>query len=87
LELYRKNAADIDLVISDLGMPVSNGYELLLELRTISPDLPIIISTGYEDNDLKDQKHTAVLLKKPYYFEQLREAVKSVLVDTQQKEG
>jgi PAS domain S-box-containing protein len=37
LELYQQNAADISLVITDMGMPVMNGYELLLQTETDQP--------------------------------------------------
>jgi CheY-like chemotaxis protein len=86
LGLYQDNAADIVLVLSDLDMPLMNGYELLLKLRKINPALPIIISTGYEDTDLIDQNDSVVLLKKPFFVEQLREVLKSILDDSQKHE-
>lgn len=39
--------SDIDLVFTDLRMPVMGGMELLAELRQKRPDLPIVILTGY----------------------------------------
>jgi len=38
---------EIDLVFTDLRMPVMGGMELLAELRQQRPDLPVVILTGY----------------------------------------
>jgi CheY-like chemotaxis protein len=38
---------NIDLVFSDLRMPVMSGMELLVELRKNRPDIPVVILTGY----------------------------------------
>lgn len=46
LEICQRDA-DIDLVFTDLRMPVMGGMELLAELRPKRPDLPIVILTGY----------------------------------------
>ena len=42
-----------DMVISDIGMPQMNGYELAGELRTLPNygKIPIIAVTGYSEYD------------------------------------
>jgi len=42
-----------DLIISDIGMPEMNGYELVEALRGMTPyrDTPIIAVTGYTEYD------------------------------------
>jgi len=43
-----------DLVISDIGLPDTNGWELLKRLRAHQPDLRAIALTGYGyPNDMK----------------------------------
>ncbi|MDB5531694.1 MAG: sigma-54-dependent Fis family transcriptional regulator [Hyphomicrobiales bacterium] len=37
----------VDLVLSDLRMPELGGRELLTELRTLRPEIPVIIMTAY----------------------------------------
>src|ERR1044072_7159996 len=39
--------ARFDLVISDIGLPDTNGWELLKKLRAAQPDLKAIALTGY----------------------------------------
>jgi len=82
LEFYRANAADITLVLTDMGMPVMDGYELFLELKKLDPKLPIIISSGYGDTVITSRiprESIAGLVSKPYGFDQLRDVLKSVL--------
>ena len=46
-------AADTyDVVILDLSLPDSTGWETFTSMREQAPDLPIILMTGLEDNDL-----------------------------------
>jgi len=39
--------AKIDGLISDIGMPGINGFDLLQEMRAARPQLPIILITGH----------------------------------------
>jgi CheY-like chemotaxis protein len=82
LELYQKNATDITLVFTDMGMPIMDGYELFYELKKLNPELPIIVSSGYGDAEVSsriDINSIAGLISKPYGPDQLREVLKSVL--------
>jgi CheY-like chemotaxis protein len=82
LELYRKNAADIMLVITDIGMPVMDGYALFRELKLLNPLLPIIISSGYGDAEVSSRiahADIAGLFSKPYNFDKMREVLQSVV--------
>ena len=82
LELFQKNVKDILLVVTDIGMPVMNGYEMISELKKLSPDLPIVISSGFGDDDVNTQiaqSDVAGSINKPYNFSQLRDVMRSVL--------
>jgi CheY-like chemotaxis protein len=82
LELYRKNAAVISIVMTDIGMPVIDGYTLFRELKMIKPDLPIIISSGFGDISVTTRiprKEIAGLVCKPFHFDHLREVMKGAL--------
>ncbi|NTV50654.1 MAG: response regulator [Geobacteraceae bacterium] len=84
LELYRKKAAEITMVITDIGMPVMNGYALINELRKLNPELPVIISSGFGDKTIASKiklEGTAGLLSKPYSFGRLRNVLKRALGD------
>jgi DNA-binding NtrC family response regulator len=38
---------DIDLIISDIQMPQMNGLEFTAQLRTLRPEIPIILITAF----------------------------------------
>lgn len=42
-------AGSFDLVLLDLSMPGTSGFEGLLELRTVYPKLPVVICSALED--------------------------------------
>jgi signal transduction histidine kinase len=82
LELYEKSAADITMVVTDIGMPVMNGYELFYELKQRSQQLPIIISSGFGEGYIVSKiprEEIAGLINKPYSFDQLRDVLRGVV--------
>lgn len=38
-----------DLILTDLRLPDSDGIELMIEIKTAFPDIPVILMTGYSD--------------------------------------
>jgi FixJ family two-component response regulator len=80
------NAEYITLVLTDIGMPVMDGYELFCELKKLNPELPIIITSGFGDADATTQiprEDIAGMLSKPYNLDQLREVFKCAVEGVQ----
>lgn len=50
LNEYRKNHEHYDLLISDIIMPGMTGDKLAAECRKITPNLPVILCSGYADH-------------------------------------
>ncbi|WP_373500092.1 response regulator [Desulfococcus sp.] len=82
LRLFQENSREIDLVILDLAMPRLDGEKTFHELLGISPDLKIILSSGYTE-DLVAQRFKTVkpdaFIQKPYQLTSLRETITGVL--------
>jgi len=55
----------IDLVLSDVVMPVVSGPELVARLKATRPELVVLFMSGY-DRALIDQKSAANFLPKPF---------------------
>ena len=49
IDLIRENP--VDTVLTDIKMPAMSGMELLKEIQTIDPDLPVILMTAYAEVD------------------------------------
>ncbi len=47
IEIYRENSNEIDLVILDMIMPGMGGGETYKGLKSINPDIKVILSSGY----------------------------------------
>ncbi|HXI38377.1 MAG TPA: response regulator, partial [Bryobacteraceae bacterium] len=82
VELFRKLHGDVALVLLDLTMPEMGGEEAFVLLRNIQPDIPVILSSGYDESEATRRfagKGVNGFLKKPYTAETLAKRVKSVL--------
>ncbi len=89
LELFRENPGNYDLVITDLTMPEMTGLQLATELRKTSPDLPVILMTGYGKNIEYtmplNRYGISKLLKKPVKLAQLASTVNELLFSNHQQ--
>ncbi|MCM8737052.1 response regulator [Azospirillum sp. A1-3] len=80
LELLRSGQA-VDLLLTDYAMPGMTGVELAQAARTMAPDLPVLLATGYAD---LPEGVVADLprLAKPYTQHQLAVATAKLLAET-----
>jgi DNA-binding NarL/FixJ family response regulator len=51
LELAQANAAELDLVLLDLGLPDGDGFDTLGELRDLYPAVAIVVLSASKDRD------------------------------------
>ncbi|MBI2427192.1 MAG: response regulator, partial [Ignavibacteriales bacterium] len=83
LKLYEKRKDEIDVVISDLGMPNMDGRQFLASLRTERSPVKFIFMTGYLDQgskkDLIAEGAHEVLLK-PFTVESVLSAVNRIIL-------
>ena len=71
--------SNVDLVISDILMPVLNGYALVARLREKWPDMPVILTTGFLSPDAAKSmmKGSVDFIPKPINAETLLDMVRS----------
>ena len=82
LALLREQPALGDLVVSDYNMPEMSGLELAIELARLRPALPVVISSGYIADELRQRARAVgvrALLKKENTLEELPGLVQQVL--------
>ena len=49
LDLVRARTGRLDVVVTDIGMPEMDGYDLARRLSEERPDMPIVFMSGYGD--------------------------------------
>jgi two-component system, cell cycle sensor histidine kinase and response regulator CckA len=74
LRLLGARPQDIDVVLLDLSMPKMDGIETFDRMREICKHLPIILSSGYNEQDATRAfagKGLSGFIQKPYRIEEL----------------
>ena len=81
-EAFQKlRSASVDLIITDLQMPVMNGIDLITALRKAGIETPILVLTTFDDNELLIAAIKAGcngFLLKDITVEKLHDAIESV---------
>ena len=71
----------IDLALLDVIMPVMNGIELAARLRAATPELPIVLMSGYSLREIDRivGKHPYRIIWKPFKTESLLRMIENAL--------
>ena len=75
-------ADKIDLVLLDMTMPVMGGDEAFRQMKTIHPDVRVLLSSGYNEVEAIRRftgKGLAGFIQKPYSAMTLAEKVRTAL--------
>ena len=82
VEVFKKNADKISCVLLDLTMPRLSGEEVFQKIIEIKPDIKVIVSSGYDEQDAMQNfsnTNVAGFIQKPYAFETLLNLLKKIL--------
>ncbi|NVB42284.1 response regulator [Pseudenhygromyxa sp. WMMC2535] len=81
LRAYEEHREEIAMVLVDVVMPGMSGPELAAALRVLDPELPVLFTSGYnQDGRLRDiLPEGARLLDKPFQESELLRRVRQVL--------
>jgi DNA-binding response OmpR family regulator len=78
---YEHPDAEVDLIISDIRMPICTGLQILKGLRDARWTVPVILMTAFGDDSVRANAEAlnAVLFDKPFALDDLRTTVMSLL--------
>ena len=81
LEVFRENQNKICSVILDLTMPHLDGEQTFRELRQIQPDVKVVMSSGYNEQEVTQRfvgKGLGGFIQKPYKLSTLRGVMRNL---------
>lgn len=87
-DIRKTKSDDIELIITDLMMPIMDGFTLIDKIRETHPDLPVLVITAYLEDETKERLNllTGVMLQeKPLRLSDLRDAIDLILDKSLQK--
>lgn len=82
LDIFKKEKAEISMVILDLNMPEMGGKECLKELLKIDANLRVLVASGYSaEASIKESLKIGAKahISKPYRMEELLKLVRKIL--------
>ena len=82
VEIVRSGTTHISCILMDLNMPKMNGEEAYREIHRLDKALPVIISSGYAEQEIAEQfmgKGAVGVIQKPYQMLALRHKIDETL--------
>jgi PAS domain S-box-containing protein len=84
LEIYKQHQSRIDLVILDMVMPEMSGGEVFDEIRKISPQSKVLLSSGYSLNGQASRiiaRGCNGFIQKPFTLDDLYRQIRRIMGD------
>lgn len=83
LEILEKNLSVIRCIVTDYSMPTHSGYWLAANARKLNAELPVILCTGFSDDNLPDEDTISARLAKPFQPKQLQQLIQELLANSE----
>jgi two-component system cell cycle sensor histidine kinase/response regulator CckA len=85
VEIYKRSKDTIALVLSDMGLPGIGGWEVFRQIRQITPDVKVILSSGFLDSSVREEMIRAGakdFIQKPYVADLIIAKIRDILAGT-----
>jgi len=82
LEIFSRTPGEFDLLITDMTMPRMTGVELLIRVRSIRQDMPVILCSGFSDHVNEEKARQLkfnAYVDKPFSLREIGETIREVL--------
>jgi CheY-like chemotaxis protein len=78
IEMFREHSDSLKMVLLDMTMPIMEGNAALKEMSRIDPNIPVVLMSGYHEQDATDQlegRELAGFIQKPFRLNKLLKVV------------
>lgn len=83
LAILNSKTEEIGCVLTDLSMPDMDGWEILSLVKKISPEMPVVLASGYDEAHVRSscQRQTPpdAYLQKPFQMAELEITLARIL--------
>ena len=82
IEVFTRHSEEIVCVLLDLTMPQLDGEQTFRELRRLKPDVTVLISSGYNEQEVTRKfigEGVAGFINKPYKFAEVSRKLREIL--------
>lgn len=82
LELFKRYRDELAVVLMDVTMPRMNGEEAFREMHALCPTVPVILSSGYDEQEAlhrNSENGLAGFIHKPYHLSALEDIIRQIL--------
>ncbi len=79
---FMRRPHDIDLVLSDMGLPKMSGWDAATKMREIRPDLKVVLASGFIDPNQRSEilkSGARDILQKPYVPNDVLRRIREIL--------
>ncbi|GFO62893.1 response regulator [Geomonas paludis] len=88
VEIFQQRGDEVDCVILDLTMPHMDGEQALQLLRALDPQVQVILSSGYSEQEITERftgRGLAGFIQKPYRLADLGQKLQRVRTTTRRR--
>jgi len=82
VEAFRNQSARLSAVVLDINMPRMDGAEACRQMRRIAPGVPVILTSGFDEQEAVGEFTTAGLadfIQKPYRMKALLQKIEAAI--------
>ena len=82
LERFKSTPDAFDLVISDMGMPGMDGFDLINSIKKIRSDIPTLICSGSDESIMGEDRKRCIadgFILKPFTMKEISEMTRALI--------
>lgn len=86
LAVLESKTGEIGCVLTDLTMPDMDGLEILSLVKKISPEMPVVLASGYDETHVLNSRPVPIppdaYIQKPFQIAELKTTLERILGKT-----
>lgn len=83
IEIFKEHKDEISIVLLDMTMPRMNGKELYDEIIKLTPDMRVILMSGYTEKKIEQEMNLSksiAFIKKPFRLVELKNVMQKLFI-------